>query len=674
MDVSLAIKFENFLAKGRRERLRQNHDAARAAFEAAAAIDPLNVLVRVELAAELRALNYLDEAETALNSVVDAGPHQIQIFIERGHLMRRRGGHEAAAVAFKSAAALDPHNRNIQVELARDLRELGRIDEVSAILNKILEAEPKQIGALIERGHILRQKGDHEGAIVAFKAAAATAPDNFNIQVEIARGLRTLNRIEEASAVIEGVLKAVPEHFGALIERGHLALAGTNYNEALSAFDRAASIQPDHTGLRLEIANVLLLLGRLWDAESVLRALIKSGNELAIIRLSHLLMDTNRLDEAETVLANALQKDTDNARALAARGRLARRRGDRSAARHFFASASELAPDDIDLRLELAAQMREQGDLDGAVLHIQSILKVADHWGALMQLGQLYRAKDDTTAAIAAFRRAAAMSPLRPQALVELAKETWASGESKEAEQLIARTLAAQPSHLGALLTSAEFALQSQRPDEGLQKAQQAMAVHPGELGPYLIAARAAAHDLGREQADEILERARGIFGPRPELIAAHVHLLRYFRDFNAARSLLTTASDQSANNFALWLESTSFAIAMGDFAKAEAALVSTPASSKREFARVPLLRAQMAESQRKYRKAVAHYQNALALDPSNGDWHADLARVFLLLADVDSARIHLRSAFERELRQENFNWAINEYFPTPCWPIDRRI
>ena len=91
-------------------------------------------------------------------------------------------------------------------------------------------------------------------------------------------------------------------------------LARTNYNEALSAFERAASVQPDHTGLRLEIANVLRLLGRLWDAELVLRALMKSGNELAIIRLSHLLMDTNRLDEAETVLANALEKDTNNAR------------------------------------------------------------------------------------------------------------------------------------------------------------------------------------------------------------------------------------------------------------------------------------------------------------------------------------------------------------------------
>ena len=49
--------------------------------------------------------------------------------------------------------------------------------------------------------------------------------------------------------------------------------------------------------------------------------------------------------------------------------------------------------------------------------------------------------------------------------------------------------------------------------------------------------------------------RARGIFGPRPELIAMHVHLLRHFRDFNAARSLLASASNQTATNFALWLE-----------------------------------------------------------------------------------------------------------------------
>ena len=112
----------------------------------------------------------------------------------------------------------------------------------------------------------------------------------------------------------------------------------------------------------------------------------------------------------------------------------------------------------------------------------------------------------------------------------------------------------------------------------------------------------------------------------------------------------------------------------MGDFAKAEAALVSVPANSKREFARVPLLRAKIAESQWKHREAMAHYQNALALDPGNGDWNADLARIFLLLADVDSARVHLRAAFERDMGQENFNWAIIEYLPAPCWSIDRGI
>ena len=57
MDISLTIKFEDYLEIGRRERLHQNHEAARAAFEAAAKIDPLNVLVKIELAAELRALN-----------------------------------------------------------------------------------------------------------------------------------------------------------------------------------------------------------------------------------------------------------------------------------------------------------------------------------------------------------------------------------------------------------------------------------------------------------------------------------------------------------------------------------------------------------------------------------------------------------------------------------------
>ncbi len=627
-----------------------NRSAILTALDAGSELDPLDITGMIERAKQLRALDRLDEAEALLDDVLNIEPGEVKALIERGHLFRGRGDRERAAGAFRAAAAVDPRNWNIQVELARDLRALDRLDEADAILNNVLDAEPLQTGALIERGHILRQRGKLEEATAAFKIAATSDPSNRNIEVELARSLRALNRLDEADKVLCSILTAEPLHLGALIERGHLFFGRGYHTKALAIFMAAATIQPEHIGLQLEIANVLRSLGRLNDAEALLRRLAESNpnNLPVIVALSHFLMDANRLDEAAATLNRAIQKCPDHPRITAALGHLARRRGDGVAALQYFSSASEHDPTNLDLRLDVAAELREQSDFEGALRLIQSVLDAnADHWGGWMQLGQLCRMRPDPKAAMNAFRTAVAKRPLNPQGLVELAHETWAAGQPDEAEQHLQQALAMEPNHLGALLLSAEFALQSARPDESLQLARRAIQFHSGKLGPYLLAARAAGQALKREQALKILEQARAIFGPLPELVAAHVHILRHFRDFNAVRSLISDKREQIAANFSLWLEKTSFEVTIGEFEMAERALALAPAKSRRELAHVHLLRAHIAEGRRQYAQAISHYQEALTLDPNNGHLHGALARAFLIRADIGSARAHLRAAFE---------------------------
>ena len=646
MDIALQTKIKSYIETGRQERLHCDRVAALAAFKAAAELDPLNVLVKIELVKELRELNYLDEAEALLNTVPELDAHDVRILSERAYLMRRRGDRERAALAFKAASTAHPHNSNIQVELARELRALNRSSEADAVLNSVLASDPNQTGAMVERGHLRRQQGDREGAAAAFKAAAIAHPHNQNIQVELARDLRALIRLEEADAVLSSVLNAEPRHIGALIERGHLLLQRGDNAKALSVFEAAATIDPNHTALQLEIANVLRSLGQLRKSETVLRKLTKisANNVPVILNLSHFLFDANRLDEAEIMLNRALEKNPHDPRIKRTFGDLARRRGDYSKALDHFTSASALDPANFGLRLSLAAELREQGDLDGAKRLIQSVLEAnTDHWSAWIQLGHLHRARREPRAAMNAFRTAAAKQPLRSQGLVELAHETWMGGNPKEAEQLLRRALNTEPSHLGAILLSAELELRVERPDKALQIAQRAIHFHAGTLNPYLLAARAASHASEQKQAINILQQARRIFGSRPELTAMHIYILRHFRDLNAVRSLIDNSREQIATNFSFWLESTSYAITVGDFAAADQALKSIPAKSKRELARAYALQAQIAEGNGQHAQAVALYQEALALDPDNGAWHREIARICLLHVEIDVARTHLQ-------------------------------
>ena len=721
MDVATSNKLKEHIETGRRERLRSDRAAALAAFQAAAAIDPLNAAVKIELAKELRALDRLDEAKVLLDGVLDAEPGQVSALIERGHLLRRqgdrqgaatafeaaakvepknrniqveltrdlralgrldeagavvdailelepghvgalierghicrrRGDHAGALAAFKAAAAADPQNRNIQVELARDLRTLGRLDEADKVLDSVLNAEPGKIGALVERGHIRRRKGDYEGAATAFKAAAKADPHNLNIQVELVRDLRALSRFDEADAVLGSVLDAEPRQFGALIERGHIQRGRGDFAAALNSYESAATVDPSSSGLQLEIATALRALGRLSAAEDVLRKVTEAdpGHLAAIVRLGHLLMEANRLDDADALLTRATQTTPNDYRIIAALGHLARRRGDGAAALRYFKSATEAEPANLDLKLDLAAELREQGRLDDAFPLLQSVVDIdPNHWAGWMQLGQYYRAKDDPQSAMGAFQTAVMKQPRQTQGLVDLAQENWAAGNAKEAETLLHRALEQEPGHLGALLVSAEKALQTERPGEAYEFARRAIQYHPGQLGGYLIAARAAAYDLNLTRPSIFWIKLVGFSGQCPTSPRRKFTFSDTFEITIRIRSLIDNTSEEANANFSFWVESTSFSITTGDFERADRMLGLAPAKSSRELARVQFLRAHMAEGLRQYANAVAHYQEALSLDPRNGGWHGEMARAYLLLADTKGVRDHLKASFTVDL------------------------
>ena len=679
MNASLPAEVREDLEGGQRESGAKNCAVALPASQAEAPLDALVDAIKTGSAEKL--LDRLDQIEAPLNDAQTTEQNELRSLIELGHLLRQQDDHEKAASAFRAAAAIDPGNKDIQVELARDLRALHRLNEAETVLKNILDAEPQSTWALVERGLILRQQGKHEEATTAFKAAATSETDNRNIQVEVARSLRALHRIDEADRTLKSVLLADPLHLGALIERGHLLFERGNKIGALATFVAAATIEPEHTELQFDAANILRSLGRFADAEKILRKLAAAApNSLpTIVALSHLLMDANRFDEAESTLNQATDAHPDNLQIMAALGQLARRRGDAAAALRYFSSVYKQDPANLDARLELAAQLREQGDFDGAVQLVQSVLDAnPDHWDGWMQLGQLCRAKRDPEGAMNAFRTSVTKQPQRPEGFVELAHETWAAGQPKEAEQFLQKALALEPQHPSALLASAEFALQSERPREALRLAQSAILFHPGALDPYLLAARAAAQALEREQALNILEQAREIFGSPPEVNAMHIHVLRHFRDFSAAQSLIAESRTQIAGNFSLWLEGTSFAIAVGDFETAERALALAPTTPK-ALAYIHLMQAQIAEGRRHYQQAIAHYHDALAVDPNNGSLHSELARTLLLRADTSGARSHLRTAFEHDkarrisadhslnVSQHHTGQLINEFVLVPA-------
>jgi tetratricopeptide (TPR) repeat protein len=311
-------------------------------------------------------------------------------------------------------------------------------------------------------------------------------------------------------------------------------------------------------------------------------------------------------------------------------------------------AAVEAAPANFDVKLELAREYGDQNRSDEALRLVDSVLAADPGRGAAwLRLGQLHRARGDLQKSMEAFKKAIETQPNHTQALVELARETWSLGQPKFARAALQRALSQDPTDLGAIIASTELSLLGGDPESAMQSVRCAIELHPGQIGPYLLGARAAAELLDRDEAERLLDQAGDACGFQPEIVAAQIHLLRQYRDYDAARVLIAETGERSNANFGYWMQTTSFAITQGEFDAAERALNSAPPASTEEIARVVFLRASLAEARRQYPEAVAGYEAAIALDGFEPQWREAAARCCLLLGDPDRTYDHLRAEMQ---------------------------
>ncbi|MGF9759465.1 tetratricopeptide repeat protein, partial [Microvirga sp. 0TCS3.31] len=135
-------KIQACLKHARQARSRGDRAAALEHLRAALVIDPAQISLKVEIAAVLRELGQLDEAEAALQEIIAQAPQHFGTLAELGRVARKRGDRAAALNRLQAAAALDFANLPVRLEIAAVLRELGQLDEAEAALQEIIAQAP----------------------------------------------------------------------------------------------------------------------------------------------------------------------------------------------------------------------------------------------------------------------------------------------------------------------------------------------------------------------------------------------------------------------------------------------------------------------------------------------------------------------------------------------------
>jgi lipopolysaccharide biosynthesis glycosyltransferase/Flp pilus assembly protein TadD len=175
-----------------------------------------------------------------------------------------------------------------------------------------------------------------------------------------------------------------------LVKLGHQARGRRDLIAALRMFEAASDAKPDNLNILAECGNTL-------------RAM-------------------SRFDAAAAIYRGVLERAPGHFGALVGLGQLAKQQGDRGEALQYFEAAAETDPQNPNLQAEIAHTLVQMDRRDEAELAYQNVLKgCPSHFGALVGLGHIARARRDWAQALTHFEAAQAAAPENLGASLEMA-------------------------------------------------------------------------------------------------------------------------------------------------------------------------------------------------------------------------------------------------------------
>lgn len=224
--------------------------------------------------------------------------------IARSALALASGELGTAVEAARSALAINRNSASALGHLGRALFNAGRLADAERCFAEAVDCDPESALAWYNRGHLERAAGQMDRALEAYGRALDLAPgfraarlnrgitqalaeapaaalldferllelDPGDLDARLNAGLahQTLGEMDAAEADYRAVINSAPEHALAWCYLGILLNEQLRSAESIAALERALQLDPNEIDVRRELANVHEKSNRLDQAEAVL--------------------------------------------------------------------------------------------------------------------------------------------------------------------------------------------------------------------------------------------------------------------------------------------------------------------------------------------------------------------------------------------------------------------
>jgi arylsulfatase A-like enzyme/tetratricopeptide (TPR) repeat protein len=378
-----------------------------------------------------------------------------------------------------------PHWERIQA--AENNRARGNFAEALAELEACLEAVPQDVWTMRLLVSAYLERGDLDRSEAMARRVLEIERNEPSIYVALGRVAMLQLRLAEAEAHFNRALEIDPDFAPAYVALGNLAALTAGPRRALEHFHRAIEMDPGTTGPGAWCAIGQMHLARL-DLEPAREAF---RNALAIdplggqahSGLALVLIEENRLDEAEAEMEAAMRFHPNDVLVLATLAGLHNKKKEHDQAIALARRALDINEHSLRALNALGSALQSTGDLEGAAAALDHALERSPTFvPCLINRGQVYLAQRREEDAARLFERALEVNPTQPVALLNLGTYKVSRGKNDEALALYRRAVAADPDYALAHRQLGMLLLLGDDPLDALPHLERSLELEPDQV------------------------------------------------------------------------------------------------------------------------------------------------------------------------------------------------
>lgn len=412
------------------------------------------------------------------------GALKADVLVVRGQALNATGKAAEARSSFEEALQSDPASFAAYIGLATIAVAENDAMKARDMLAKASEIAPDAVDVLLFRGHLEYRDRNLEASRDAFRKLVGIRPERPEFHLGKARAEIGLGEFQQAIKSLEYPLKVGATHPPTNYFRALVAYRTRDYQNALNYAEIVLNLTPGDARAQLIAGAAAFALGRYEIALDKLKKVLERAPDVKLARellgLSQLKLGQPQAGYA--TLAALADADDSGSATLELIGQAALLTRDMKAGIDYLEKAVALDPDNARARALLATAMVDRGELDKGISELRaavagdrnipraeivlvvSLIK-AQRYDEALKAAQEFQRKyprtglgytleggihiglKDEEKARAAFEKAFAVEPGRPDAGTNLALLAMRRSEADKASEYLRKILDHHPAH-----------------------------------------------------------------------------------------------------------------------------------------------------------------------------------------------------------------------------------